>query len=197
MKRKLRRKLENKELPEKEKHSRRPRNRGLWICFLFFFLAVSCGEGKGPVSAPSKGAPPSVKKKAEPAKTEDKKDPIKEEEYTYNPTGKPDPFKSFLQLTSAQPRSVPLTPLQKYEFSQLKLVAVLLMSEGNVGLVEDATGKGYFVKKGTLIGKNDGKIVKVLEDRLVIEEIFLDVLGQKKTNETSLTLHKSEEGGEK
>ena len=99
MKRKLKRKLENKELPEKEKHSRRPRNRGLWICFLFFFLAVSCGEGKGPVSAPSKGAPPSVKKKAEPAKTEVQKEPIKEEGYTYNPTGNQIPFKPFLQLT--------------------------------------------------------------------------------------------------
>ena len=69
--------------------------------------------------------------------------------------------------------------------------------EGNVGLVEDATGKGYFVKRGTLIGKNDGKVSKVLNDRLIIEEVFLDVLGQKKVNETSLTLHKSEEGGEK
>ena len=197
MKRKAKRKVENKGLPEKEKHSRRPGNRLLWISFLLLFLAVSCGDGKGPAPAPSKGASPSAKKKAEPAKTEGQKEAIKEVEYTYNPAGKPDPFKSFLQLTSAQSRSVPLTPLQKYEFSQLKLVAILLMPEGNVGLVEDATGKGYFVKKGTLIGKNDGKIVKILEDRLVVEEVFLDVLGQKKINETSLTLHKSEEGGEK
>ena len=198
MKRKSKRRSESKQVPENEKHSGRPSPRVLWISFLCFFVAVSCSEGTAPVSSPAKGTSllPLRRRRRLPSRRI-KKEPVKEEEYTYNPSGKPDPFKSFLQLTSAQPRSAPLTPLQKYEFSQLKLVAVLLMPDGNVGLVEDATGKGYFVKKGTLIGKNDGKIAKILEDRLVVEEVFLDVLGQKKINETSLTLHKSEEGGEK
>ena len=154
-------------------------------------------KGRLPSLSPRKGRRPSSKKKPEAAKTEDKKEPVKEEAYSYNPSGKPDPFKPFLQLTSVQSRSAPLTPLQKYEFSQLKLVAVLLTPEGNIGLVEDATGKGYFVKRGTLIGKNDGKVAKIFDDRMLIEEVFLDVLGQKKVNEVSLTLHKSEEGGEK
>ena len=90
-----------------------------------------------------------------------------------------------------------MTPLQKYETSQLKLVAVLFTPEGNIGLVEDATGKGYFVKKGTLVGKNDGKVTKILNDRVMVEEIFLDVWGQKKVNEIALLLQKAEEGGEK
>lgn len=76
-------------------------------------------------------------------------------------------------------------------------MAVLTTPQGNVGLVEDATGKGYFVKQGTLIGRNDGKVSKVLKDRVVVEEVFLDVFGQKKVNETSLALNKVEEGGEK
>jgi hypothetical protein len=101
-----------------------------------------------------------------------------------------------LTIPSAPPvsRSVPLTPLQKFE-SEVKLVACLTW--GNIGLVEDATGKGYFLKKGTLIGKNDGKVAKILQDRVIVEEVFLDVLGQKKVNETSLSLQKVEEGGEK
>ena len=90
-------------------------------------------------------------------KTEESK---KEEvEYAYNPAGKPDPFKPFIQLTPVKEgtRTVPLTPLQRYEISQLKLVAVISGAEGNVALVEDSAGKGFFLKRGTLIGKNDGK----------------------------------------
>jgi len=159
---------------------------------------VSCGEGTAPISVPQKGARPAVeRKKPEPAKTEEVKEGEKEE-YAYNASGKPDPFKPFLQLSPLrEARSLPLTPLQKYDISQLKLVAVLSAPEGKIALVEDATGKGYFIQKGTWIGKNDGKVTKILTDRVMIEEVFLDPLGQKKVNEISLSLQKAEEGGEK
>jgi type IV pilus assembly protein PilP len=63
-------------------------------------------------------------------------------------------------------------------------------------MVEDATGKGYFLKKGTWIGKNDGKVTKILKDKVIIEEVYQDIFGQTKTNEISLFLQKIEEGGE-
>ncbi len=171
----------------------------LAVFVMAVFLLTACGEEKATVATLKKAAPPAAeKKKAAPTKAEGKQEGEKEETYSYNPAGKPDPFKPFLILTPVRgPRTVPLTPLQKYEISQLKLVAVLTTPEGNMGLVEDATGKGYFVKRGTLIGKNDGKVARVLKDRVVIEEVFLDVLGQKKVNEAALLLQRAEEGGEK
>ena len=162
------------------------------------FLSASCGEGTTPISISKKGVQPVVeRKKQEPAKTEGEKEEGKVE-YAYNPSGKPDPFKPFLQSTPLrEARSFPSTPLQKYDISQLKLVALLSGPEGNIGLVEDATGKGYFIKKGTWIGKNEGKVTKILADRVIIEEAYVDVLGQKKVNQVSLSLQKAEEGGEK
>jgi type IV pilus assembly protein PilP len=190
--------VKRRRFPQKRRMSPNLRNRFFWTSLLLLFLIVSCGEGSPPLSVAKKGPHPSLgKSKSESVKTDVKKE-AETEEYAYNPTGKPDPFKPFLQLTPMrQSRSVPLTPLQKYDLGQLKLVAVLSTPQGNVGLVEDATGKGYFVKRGTLIGKNDGKVSKVMSDRLIVEEVFLDVLGQKKVNETSLALNKVEEGGEK
>lgn len=133
-------------------------------------------------------------------KVEEKKESAKKEEaseYSYNPTGKADPFSPFIKLSSArESRNVALTPLQKYDISQLKLVAIIASPEGNIALVEDALGKGYFLKKGTGVGKNDGKVVKILKDRVIIEESYRDILGQPKTNEISLVLHRVEEGGE-
>ena len=167
----------------------------------FCFFVTGCGGGTPPSSPPQKGKSSSMeKKRIEPVKGTEKKDLEKKEEkeYVYDPVGKTDPFKPFIQLTPVRElaRSVPLTPLQKYEISQLKLVAIISTLEGNVALVEDSSGKGYFLKKGTWIGKNDGKVAKILKDRVIIEEMYQDIFGQTKNNEISIVLHRLEEGGE-
>jgi len=182
---------------------------GQWwitLSIAFLFLVGACGGGTSPSSPPLKIKSPAVEKKTEEAtKVAEKKEPEKKEpgkkeeaEFSYNPVGKPDPFKPFIQLTPVKEgsRSVPLTPLQKYDISQLKLVAIISTPEGNIALVEDATGKGYFLKKGTWIGKNDGKVTKILKDKVIIEEAYQDIFGKIKTNEISLFLRKVEEGGE-
>jgi type IV pilus assembly protein PilP len=173
---------------------------GITMLTAFLFLIGGCGGGAPPPSLPAKTKAPTVEKKEEPARVAEKKEGEKKEEkeFTYNPAGKPDPFKPFIQLTPAKgfSRSTPLSPLQKYDISQLKLVAIISAPEGNIALVEDVTGKGYFLKRGTWIGKNDGKVTKILKDKVIIEEAYQDVFGQTKTQEISLILHKIEEGGE-
>lgn len=174
---------------------------GITVMTAFLFLIGGCGGGSPPSSLPVKAKAPSAeKKKDELTKGVEKQEPEKKEEkqFTYNPEGKPDPFKPFIQLTPVRDasRKSPLTPLQKYDISQIKLVAIISAPEGNIALVEDATGKGYFLKKGTWVGKNDGKVTKILRDKVVIEEVYQDIFGQTKTQEILLILHKVEEGGE-
>jgi len=170
------------------------------FCIAFLFFAAGCGGSSPPTSPSSKGKPPAIAKKGgDLAKVAEKKELEKKEEkeYSYDPVGKADPFKPFIQLTPVKvSRTLPLTPLQKYEISQLKLVAIIASPEGNIALVEDSTGKGYFLRKETGIGKNEGKVKKILKDRVVIEEVYEDALGQKKSSEISLFLHQVEEGGE-
>lgn len=168
----------------------------------FLFLVAGCGEGTAPLSPPVAPKAASVeKKKAEPVqvseKAERKEFKKREEEFAYNSTGKMDPFKPFLQLTREKRSKDRLSPLQEYELSQLRLVAIITIPEGNIALVEDSLGKGYFLRKGTVIGKNDGKVKQILKDTVTVEEVFEDVFGQKKVNEVFLFLHRSEkEGGE-
>ncbi len=163
-----------------------------------------CGEGTSPSSILSKAKSPSVQKKQEQPKIAERKEPEKKEpekkgevEYSYNPAGKADPFKPFIQLAVAKggSKTGPLTPLQKYDISQLKLVAIISSPGGNIALVEDVAGKGYFLKKGTWIGKNDGTVTRILKDKVIIEETYQDIFGQSKTNEVTIFLHKVEEGG--
>lgn len=172
----------------------------VFLCAGVLWLISACGGSPPPSPVLQKGKSPAIAKKVESTKVTEKKEGEKKEEpeYAYNPLGKPDPFRPFIQMTSSKEylRKVPRTPLQKYEISQLTLVAIILTPEGNIALVEDSLGKGYFLKKGTEIGKNDGKVKQILKDKVIIEEVYEDIFGQKKMNEISLFLHRVEEGGE-
>jgi len=172
----------------------------IMLSVLLVFLIGGCGGGgTPPPSLLAKAKPLAVEKKKEgPSKVPETKEQEKKEEteYSYNPVGKPDPFKPFIQLVSREGLRKAVTPLQKFDISQLKLVAIISTSHGNVALVEDATGKGYVLKKGMWIGKNDGKVTSILRDKVIVEEVYQDIFGQTKTSEISLLLHKVEEGGE-
>jgi Tfp pilus assembly protein PilP len=121
--------------------------------------------------------------------------------WKYDPTGKPDPFKSFILATAAQEETVPkvvrrqLTPLQKMPLSEIEagLKAIIWGQLGNKALVEDATGKGYVVQEGTYVGQNDGIVKKIYEDRIVVEEYRRDPgKGRLEASEVVLKLKKVE-----
>lgn len=90
----------------------------------------------------------------------------------------------------AKRMSRPRTPLEALDLSQVKLVGVTLSDKGNTALVEDASGKGYVIKKGTYIGANGGKVILILKDRFIIEEEIEDVHGKIISQKTVIKLHK-------
>jgi len=113
---------------------------------------------------------------------------------TYNPEGKIDPFASLfkqgLSKNKGKKMRSLLTPLEMVDLSQLKLVAILRAESGNRALVEESSGKGYVVVKGTYIGNNFGRIVKILNDRIIVEEEIENIIGDKKIQERELKLQK-------
>jgi|GEM_PF-313316 len=118
----------------------------------------------------------------------------KAKEYIFQPEGLLDPFRPIegasqvRRVEAAPEQEEPLTPLQKMELSQVKLVAVVLAGEGTSALVEDSTGLGYIVKVGTPIGTNKGKVVGIFDDRVEVEEVYKNYLGQTKTRLSALKL---------
>ncbi len=119
-----------------------------------------------------------------------------ERDYIYDPTGKRDPFQPFIAAqTPVKPigEEIPATPLQKYDLSQLKLVAIIVGAGEGSAMVQDSEGKGYIIKKGVYVGTNFGKVKTVLKDRVIIEERYKDYTGQVKEKEVILRLHTSAE----
>lgn len=87
-------------------------------------------------------------------------------------------------------RRIPLTPLEKIDLGQLKLVAIVRAASGDRALVEESSGKGYIVTKGTYIGMHAGRIIEILSDRIIIEEEVEDVLGKVTIERKELKLQK-------
>jgi type IV pilus assembly protein PilP len=103
----------------------------------------------------------------------------------YNPLGKLDPFQPLFkekpavtQVKRKIKKRTPRTPLEKIAISQLKLVGIVLAPSGNKALVQEASGKGYIIKKGTYIGLNSGKVVDIQKNNVIIKEEVEDVLGK-------------------
>lgn len=118
----------------------------------------------------------------------------------YDPTGRFDPFEPLFKEESQAPavsekkvrrvREHERTPLEKVALSQLKLTAIIRAPSGNRALVEDATGKGYVVAKGTFIGLNSGQVTEIDNDRIVIQEEIENVVGDIEIQNEELKLQK-------
>jgi type IV pilus assembly protein PilP len=116
----------------------------------------------------------------------------------YNPEGKLDPFEPLFKKeqvslaagTKKIKRRKPLTPLERVNLSQLSLVGIIQAPSGSRALVQESSGKGYVVKKGTYIGTNSGKIVQILKDSIIVEEESEDIYGKVSTVQKQLKLQK-------
>jgi type IV pilus assembly protein PilP len=116
----------------------------------------------------------------------------------YNPKDKVDPFEPLFKQTTVVAKSskktrkkrVPRTPLERIDLSQLRLVAIVLAKSGNRAMVEESSGKGYIISKGTYIGTNAGKVTNIQKHRVVVAEEVEDVMGNVSIRKTELKLPK-------
>jgi len=117
------------------------------------------------------------------------KKPEQPERPRYSSVGKRDPFRPLSLKPKASPRAREnLSPLERYELGQLKLVAIVWDIKEAKAMVEDAIGLGYVVKIGTLIGPNEGKVKAIKPTEVIIEEHFTDFYGARKSQEVSMRL---------
>ena len=120
----------------------------------------------------------------------------------YEPVSRLDPFAPLIQEKPPEssesrepekPRRI-LTPLEKMTLSQLKLVAVVMGENRKIAMVEEATGKGYEVRIGTYMGKNEGQVVDIQPDRIIVREMVMDFKGVVTERFQELKLHKADSG---
>ena len=109
--------------------------------------------------------------------------------YEYDATGKRDPFRPFaLQRDPQADLSEPVSPLQRYEIGQLRLVGIIYNLTPPRAMVEDSAGLGFILLPGTPIGPNGGVVTAIEPRQVVVVEWQTDVIGEKHRKEYKLEL---------
>lgn len=81
-----------------------------------------------------------------------------------------------------------LSPLERLDLSQLKVVGIIWDIKEPRAMVEDTAGLGYVVKVGTPIGTNDGVVKAIRRNELVVEETTADIYGARKKRDVNMMM---------
>jgi type IV pilus assembly protein PilP len=110
-------------------------------------------------------------------------------------SNKKDPFKPFVAVKepNKSPDSIKTSlrnslPIHSFDVSQFKLIGIITGGRENQAMVTDPGGKGYVLKVGMLIGKNDGKITAISSSGVNVLEQFKDDNGRVRKEIIKLTL---------
>jgi type IV pilus assembly protein PilP len=100
-----------------------------------------------------------------------------------------DPFRPMSLRTKTPPRAREnLSPLERFELGQLKIVGIIWDLKEPRALIEDTAGLGYVVKVGTPIGSNDGTVKAIGRSQVIVEEFYEDASGAKRKRDVSMRL---------
>ena len=119
-----------------------------------------------------------------------------DDSYSYNPLGKPDPFRPFVNVDVSPKRKddeakkkkedESIFPLQRAAVEKFRLVGIAGDQFRRVAIVEDDGRRFYPLFVGTRIGLRDGKVAEILPDRVIVDE-----LEDKKTKRIILKLRQN------
>jgi len=111
--------------------------------------------------------------------------------YRYDPTDKRDPFRSFIRETKT---TGPDDPLARFDLSQLSVTGIIWGTEGPRALIKDPAGKGYIVIVGTVVGKNQGRIIAIDDNVVRVKETYVDALNRATTKNVEMRLREAHGG---
>ena len=106
---------------------------------------------------------------------------INHEGYSYDPSGRRDPFLPFVDTNPPKTEikkpvlkqaedEVPADSLLSYDLGQFRLLGILWKVEDPKAMVQSPTGKVFLIKNRTKIGRNSGFVAAIREGEVVIVE---------------------------
>jgi type IV pilus assembly protein PilP len=169
----------------------------LLLCVLFFStMIVACGD-----DGFSDLQQYLTEVKARPKGTIEPLPEIKTvEPFVFKPEGLRDPFKAISESEEAEDAQVStgngIKPdmtrrkeeLESFPLDSLRMVGTIVMKATLWGLVKASDKTIYRVKVGNYMGKNYGKIIRILTDKIELMEIVPDTPGTWRGQQASLAL---------
>jgi Pilus assembly protein, PilP len=112
----------------------------------------------------------------------------------YDPNGKRDPFRSFVLDRLKELASQQKGPLEQFDVGQLELHGVVWETNRPRALVADPSGQVYVVREGDHIGTNQGSVVRIDDNLMLVRETYVDHMGEPTTKETEMRVRRNQEG---
>lgn len=122
--------------------------------------------------------------------------PIQKKVYYYQSGSIRDPFFSIIEqakLKQTDTSGVELPPIQSYDLSQMRLMAVVINKRNKYALVALPDGKFYTVNEGMGMGIHAGIIHEIVGDAVIVREQIPDFRGIMQDQDTELRLRAREE----
>lgn len=122
------------------------------------------------------------------------------ETFVFKPEGLRDPFKSTSETEEAEEIAVAIgngirpdtsrrkEELEAFPLDSLRMVGTVVMKSKLWGLIKASDKTIYRVQAGNYMGKNYGKIIRILNDKIELMEIVPDKPGTWREQQTSLAL---------
>ena len=166
-------------------------------------LVSGCSKQEQPAapaaapSAPVQAAQQAAKAVQKPVSSVSVKLPAPPTANQFDFSGKKDPFKpdAALKAAAAAPSQADINkamqgglPIHSFDVSQFKLIGIVTGAKENQAMVVDPNGKGYVLKTGMTIGKNDGRITAVNINGVDVVEQFKDDSGRVRKENIRITL---------
>jgi hypothetical protein len=117
-----------------------------------------------------------------------------EQRFVYDPVDKRDPFRSFILDRLKEFDSAAKGPLEQFDLSQLSVNGIVWDTLHQRALILDPAGQGYIIEKGDAIGKNDGRVIAIDDNVVVVREAYVDFHGEKTTKEIEMRVRQSQGG---
>jgi type IV pilus assembly protein PilP len=111
-------------------------------------------------------------------------------EFTYDAANRRDPFRSFVQDSLDEGVA---SPLERFDLSQLTLMAIVWGMDAPKALIRDPAGKGYVVSEGAIVGKNKGRIVSIADNLVLVKETYVDHLDRATTKAVEMRLRETQD----
>lgn len=117
-------------------------------------------------------------------------------DFSYRVEGRRDPFRSFeweqmrRELLDQEERG----PLEQFDLAQLSLVGVVWDVGSARALIQDPSGMSYVVGEGARVGKNEGRVTAIDDNRVVVRERYVDFSGKESTKNVEMHMRSSDGG---
>ena len=115
--------------------------------------------------------------------------------FHYDPTGKRDPFRSFILDRLDELEDGMKGPLEQFDLNQLGVVGIVWHANRRRALIEDPSGRSYVVQEGTAVGKNEGHVTRIEDNLVMVRETYVDYVGEKTTKDIPMRVRPKRQGG--